>query len=368
MKTRLALALALGASLIAIDANAASRIKDITTVQGIRDNQLLGYGLVIGLQGTGDSTRNAPFTEQSMKAMLDRLGINIQDGSLRVKNVAAVAVTANLPAFSTTGSRIDVNVASIGDATSLQGGTLLMTPLSGPDGEVYAVSQGPVSASGSSAAGDAESITTGVPTDARIPNGAIVEREVPGELNDFGGIALELINPDFKTATLVADSINAFAMRQFGRPLAHERDMRSVLVDRPSNMSVTRLVAAIGDLPVEPDQPARVVIDQRTGTVVIGEDVRISTVALTHGNLTVRISETPEVSQPAPFSDGETLVVPRTTVDTKEKGGHIGIVEGADLRSLVNGLNLMGLKPSGIIAILQTIKSAGALQAELVVQ
>jgi flagellar P-ring protein precursor FlgI len=366
MKLRLALALA--AALVAVDAHAVSRIKDITTVQGVRENQLLGYGLVIGLQGTGDSTRNAPFTEQSMKAMLDRLGINIQDASLRVKNVAAVAITANLPAFATTGSRIDVNVASIGDASSLKGGTLLMTPLAGPDGEVYAVAQGPVTASGFSAAGEAESITQGVPTDARIPNGAIVEREVPGALKDFGGVALELINPDFKTAVLVADAINAFTMRQFGRALAHERDMRSVLVDRPRDMNVTRFIAAIGDLPVEPDQPARVVIDQRTGTVVIGEDVRISTVALTHGNLTVRISEQPEVSQPAPFSDGETLVVPRTIVDTEEDGGPIGIVEGADLRSLVKGLNLMGLKPSGIIAILQTIKSAGALQAELVVQ
>ena len=366
MKRRIALAIA--AALVAFDASAASRIKDITTVQGVRDNQLLGYGLVIGLQGTGDSTRNAPFTEQSIKAMLDRMGINIQDGSLRVKNVAAVAVTADLPAFSSPGSRIDVNVASIGDATSLKGGTLLMTPLAGPDGEVYAVAQGAVTASGFSAAGEAESLTQGVPTDARIPNGAIVERAVPGAMEDFGGIALELVNPDFKTATLVADAINAFTMRQFGRALAHERDMRSVLVDRPANMNVTRFVAALGDLPVEPDQPARVVIDQRTGTVVIGEDVRVSTVALTHGNLTVRISEVPEVSQPAPFSDGETLVVPRTIVDANEQSGHIGIVEGTDLHTLVNGLNMMGLKPSGIIAILQTIKSAGALQAELVVQ
>lgn len=366
MKLRLALALV--ASLVASDAGAVSRIKDITTVQGIRDNQLIGYGLVIGLQGTGDTMRNAPFTEQSLKAMLDRMGVNVQDGSLRIKNVAAVAVTANLPAFSNAGSRIDVNVASLGDASSLKGGTLLMTPLAGPDGEVYAVAQGPIAASGFAVAGEADTVTQGVPTDGRIPNGALVEREVPGALSEFGGVAFDLINPDFKTAALITDAINAFTMRQFGRALAREQDMRSVVVDRPSSVNVTRFIAAIGDLPVEPDQPARVVIDQRTGTVVIGEDVRISTVALTHGSLTVRVKETPKVSQPAPFSDGQTVVVPRTAIDVNEQEGHLAIVDGTDLKTLVSGLNLMGLKPSGIIAILQAIKSAGALQAELIVQ
>jgi flagellar P-ring protein precursor FlgI len=366
MKVRLALALA--AALFAFDAAAATRVKDITTVQGIRDNQVLGYGLVIGLQGTGDTMRNSPFTEQSIKAMLDRMGVNVQENALRIQNVAAVAVTANLPAFVSTGSRIDVNVASLGDATSLEGGTLIMTPLAGADGEVYVVAQGAISASGFSAEGAAESVSQGVPTDGRIPNGGIVERQVPGSLNDFGGVAFELINPDFKTATMIADAINMFTIRQFGQPLARERDMRSVVVDRPSNISQTRFIAAIGDLLVEPDQVARVVIDQRTGTVVIGANVKISTVALTHGNLTVTVTETPQVAQPLPFSDGETVVVPRTEIDAQEYGGHMAIVDGTNLQTLVNGLNLMGLKPSGVISILQTIKSAGALQAELVVQ
>lgn len=349
-------------------AHAATRIKDITSVQGVRDNHLVGYGLVIGLVGTGDSMRNAPFTEQALRSMLDRLGININGAALRVRNVAAVAVTASLPAFSTVGSRIDVNLSSLGDASSLKGGTLLMTPLMGADGESYAVAQGPLVVSGFAASGQAESLSQGVPTDGRIPNGGIVEREIRGTLDDVPELTLELANPDFKTATRVADAINEFSQAKFGVKIAAERDMRSVVLRKPTKLTAARVLAAIGDLEVEPDMAARVVIDQRSGTVVIGQDVQISTVAMTHGNLTVRITEQPQVSQPAPFSKGETKVVPSTIVDASEDGGHLAFVGGTNLQTLVSGLNRIGLKPSDIIAILQAIKAAGALQAELVVQ
>ena len=350
------------------DAGAYTRIKDITTVVGVRENQLIGYGLVIGLQGTGDSMRNAPFTEQSLQAMFDRMGVNVTQQGLRVRNVAAVMVTTNLPPFASIGSKIDVNVSSIGDATSLNGGTLLMTPLTGADGRVYAVSQGALLASGYSASGVAASVSQGVQTDGRIPNGAIVEREVPGALDDLKTLVLDLQNPDYATATLMADVINAFAMKEFGKPVAQERDMRSVVLRKPANVTAARFLAAIGDLLVYPDAPARVVINQRTGTVVIGQDVRISTVGLTHGSLTVRVTETPVASQPAPFSQGKTVVLPRTQVNVTEQDGHMAVIGGTSLQTLIDGLNKLGLKPTDIIAILQAIKSAGALQAEVVIQ
>ena len=349
-------------------AEAATRIKDISTVDGVRDNQLVGYGLVIGLQGTGDSLRNAPFTEQALQSMLDRLGVNVNGISLRVRNVAGVMVTANMAPFISSGSRMDVDISSIGDATSLMGGTLLMTPLNGPDGKVYAVAQGPVAVAGFSAGGAAATVTQGVPTGGRVPNGALVEREVGGRLDDVHPLVVDLYNPDFKTATEVSDAINAFAISQYGRPYARERDMRSIVVDRPPNISTTRWLAEIGDLLVNPDTPARVVISERTGTVVIGQDVQISTVALTHGALTVRVTEDPVASQPAPLSKGTTTVLPRTSVSASQDSGHIAVVGGTSLQALVGGLNKVGLKPSDIIAILQAIKSSGALQAELVVQ
>lgn len=347
---------------------AATRIKDISTVEGVRTNQLVGYGLVIGLQGTGDTMRNAPFTEQALQSMLDRLGVNVKDVPLRGRNVAAVTVTADLPPFIRPGSEIDVTVASIGDATSLKGGTLVMTPLTGADGEVYAVAQGALAVSGLVVAGQAETITQGVPTVGRIPNGAIVERETEGSLEDLDVLVLVLNNPDFKTATQMADAINAMSSVMFGDALAFEQDLRTVVLKRPAGISAARLLAAIGDLVVTPDAPARVVVDQRTGTVVIGEDVQISTVALTHGNLTVRVTEFPQVSQPLPFSDGATVVTPATEVQANEQDGHLAVIRGTDLQTLVQGLNQIGLKPSDIIAILQTIKTAGALQAELIVQ
>ena len=349
-------------------AHAAVRIKDIAQIEGIRDNQLIGYGLVIGLQGTGDTLRNAPFTEQSIQSMLDRLGINVRNVSLRTRNVAAVLVTADLPPFMNRGQRIDVTVSSMGDATSLLGGTLVMTPLSGADGRVHAVSQGAVAVSGAAAVGQAESFSQGVPTAGRIPNGATIELPNPNRPGDVGPLTLDLKNPDFATAVRVADAINSYSMERWGLRTAKERDFRSVSLVLPPRMGPTRFIADIGALLVEPDTEARVIIDSRTGTIVIGQDVQISTVAVTHGNLTVRITETPVASQPAPFSGGKTVVLPRTNVDINENGGQLRIVGGTTLRRLVNGLNQIGLKPSGIIAILQAIKSAGALQADLVTQ
>ncbi len=347
---------------------ASVRIKDIASVQGVRENQLIGYGLVIGLQGTGDSLRNSPFTAESLRSMLERLGINFADGDPRTQNIAAVMVTASLPAFIGRGSRIDVTVSSLGDASSLAGGTLIQTPLHGADGNIYAVGQGPLAVSGFAKQGDAESVSQGVPTTGRIPNGAIIEREITGDFRDLRSIVLEVRNPDFNTVVDIADAINAYTSRRYNRALARELDARTVSITRPDKVAITRFIAEIGRLAVRPDTPARVVIDERTGTIVIGHKVQIATVAVTHGNLTVRISELPQVSQPAPFSEGETTVVPRSVVETGERDGRLAILKGSNLHTLVEGLNAIGLKPTGIIAILQAIKSAGALQAELVVQ
>ncbi len=367
LQLSLALAVAL-LPLAAVPAGAMTRIKDISAIQGVRDNQIIGYGLVMGLQGTGDTLRNSPFTEQALQSMLDRMGINIKGLPLRARNIAAVIVTANLPAFAGTGSRIDVTVSSVGDASSLMGGTLLMTPLTGSDGLVYAVAQGQLAVTGFNVQGQAERLTQGVPTSGRIPNGALVERQIPGQLRDLPEVVIELDNPDFKTALRITDAVNAYTRARFGKPLARERDLRTVVIQRPQQVSVARFLADIGDLRVEPDTPAKVVIDQRTGTVVIGSNVQISTVAVTQGALTVSVTETPVVSQPAPFSDGETVVVPRTEISAEQSGGYLSIVRGSDLQTLVRGMNRMGMRPTDIISVLQAIKSAGALQAELIVQ
>lgn len=350
-------------------ATAMVRIKDIASIQGVRDNQLVGYGLVLGLKGSGDSLRNSPFTEQSLQSMLDSLGVNVRGERLRTRNVAAVVVTADMPAFIGKGSTIDVSVSSLGDATSLAGGTLVATPLLGADGHIYAVAQGSVAVSGFNEAGQAESLSQGIPTSGRIANGGLIERDLPAKFAQVPGLVLELGNPDFRTAVYITDAINQFTMERYGKKLARERDYRSVDLTPPGKISLTRFIAEIEGIRVRPDQPAKVVIDERTGTVVIGRDVQISTVAITHGNLTVRISEAPEVSQPSPFSqNGQTVVVPRTYVDAQEAGGQLAVVGGTDLPTLVRGLNRIGLRPTGIIAILQAIKTAGALQADLVVQ
>lgn len=354
--------------LLAPPALAVSRIKDIATLQNSRDNQLLGYGLVIGLQGTGDGLRNAPFTEQSIRSMLESMGIASEQGSARSKNVAAVIVTANLPPFARIGTRIDVTVSSLGDATSLTGGTLVMTPLKAADDTIYAVAQGPVSVSGFQAQGQAETLTQGVPTSGRVPGGAIVEREIPGGLGEADQFVLQLRNPDFTTAVAVTDAINGLATKVVGGPVAAEQDARTILLRKPKKVSAARFIAMIENLTVETDAPARVVMDERTGTVVIGQDVRISKVAITHGTLTVRITEMPQVVQPGAFSNGETAVQPATIVEASQDGAQLTTLNGTDLQSLVEGLNRLGVKPSDVISILQAIKSADALQAELVLQ
>jgi flagellar P-ring protein FlgI len=347
---------------------AESRVKDIAQVQGLRANQLIGYGLVIGLPGTGDTLRNAPFTDQALKSMLDHLGVNVRGADPRIANVAAVIVTAELPALAKAGARLDVTVSSLGDATSLRGGTLVMTALLGADSQIYAAAQGPLIVSGFAASGAAQTVEEGVATVGRVPTGALVERAVPGELADLSGYGLELANPDFQTSVTIADAINMFSSKVWGVAVANALDHRSVQLNRPAKVSPAAFLAAIGAVTVTTDSPARVVVDERTGTVVIGENVRLSKVAITHGNLNISISELPTVVQPNPFSDGTTQTQPLTDISVGEAGDAVAIVTGADLETLVSGLNQLGVKPKGIIAVLQAIKTAGALQAELVVQ
>jgi flagellar P-ring protein precursor FlgI len=345
-------------------AHAASRIKDLVDIEGVRDNQLIGYGLVVGLNGTGDGLNNSPFTRQSLQAMLERLGVNIRGSQLRTGNVAAVMVTGNLPAFATQGTRIDVVVSALGDAKSLQGGTLLVTPLLGADGEVYAVGQGTVAVAGFQAEGDAAKIVRGVPTVGRISNGAVVEREVDFALNRMTSVRLALRNPDLTTATRIAGAINDF----IGAATAEPIDRSTVALNVPAKYhgNIVALLTEIEPLHIEPDLAARVVIDERSGIIVMGRDVRVSTVAIAQGNLTVTITEAPVVSQPAPFSQGRTVEVPRSTVTVTEEGRKLGIVnEGVSLRELVDGLNALGIGPRDLISILQAIKAAGAIQAEI---
>lgn len=360
-----ALALTVLAALPAQPAVASSRIKDLASIEGVRENQLIGYGLVVGLNGTGDSLNNTPFTRQSLQAMLERLGMNTRGANLRTANVAAVMVTANLQPFATQGSRIDVSVSALGDAKSLQGGTLLVTPLMGADGEVYAIAQGPLAVGGFVAKGDAATVTRGVPTAARIANGAIVEREVEFKLASMVSVRLALRNPDFTTARRIAEAINDL----LGQPVAEPTDPSNVRLTLPQkfNGNIVDLITDIEQLSVLPDLPAKVVIDESTGIIVMGQDVRVSTVAIAQGNLTVTVTEEPGVSQPAPLSNGETTVVPRTnvTVDTEDKKRLAIMRESVSLRELVDGLNALGVGPRDLISILQAIKAAGALQAEI---
>ncbi|MEN5081042.1 flagellar basal body P-ring protein FlgI [Bosea sp. TWI1241] len=344
---------------------ALSRIKDLASVEGVRSNQILGYGIVVGLNGTGDTLNNAPFTKQSLQAMLERLGVNTRGANMRTANVAAVMVTANLPPFATQGTRLDVTVSALGDAKSLQGGTLLATPLLGADGEVYAVSQGPVAIAGFSAEADAAKITRGVPTVGRIANGGLVEREIDFALNKLKTLRLSLRNPDLTTARRIAAAINDF----IGGDSAEPTDPSTIVLQIPPRFqgNMIRLLTDIEQLRVEPDQTARVVIDERSGIIVMGRDVRVSTVAVAQGNLTVTISEEPQVSQPEGFSDGRTVVVPRSTVkvDTEGRNKLALVKESVTLRELVDGLNALGIGPRDLISILQAIKTAGALQADI---
>lgn len=356
------LALSLSAFFTPI-ATAGSRLKDIVDIEGVRENQLIGYGLVVGLNGSGDSLRNSPFTKQSLEAMLERLGVNTRDQNLNTKNVAAVMVTANLPPFATSGSRIDVSTSSLGDASSLSGGILLVTPLMGADGQVYAVAQGSVAAGGFAAGGDSgTAIVRNVPTIGRIPNGALVEREIRFDLAGQNELRLSLRNPDFTTARRIADVINAY----LGIDAAMAPDPATVRLQRPHHMSMTSLLAEIEGLIVQPDQAARIVIDESSGVIVMGENVKVSTVAIAQGNLTIQISETPEVSQPAPLANGETVVVPRTGVEVLEDGTGLAVIDGGvPLRDLVDGLNSLGVTPRDMISILQALKASGALQADI---
>jgi flagellar P-ring protein FlgI len=349
-------------------ASASSRIKDITSVQGMRDNQLVGYGLVIGLAGSGDSLRNSPFTEVSMRSMLQKLGVGLEPGSIGSKNVAAVVVTATLPPFVSEGSRIDVSVSSLGDSTSLNGGVLIMTPLVAADGRVYAMAQGPVASSAIQATGQAASVTQGVATTGRITNGAIVERDNTADINALDNFALQLINPDFQTANLVADSINFWASKSYGRRIALAHDFRSVKISRPKTLTASQLFAEIGELTVEADTAARIIVDEKNGTIVMGENVRVSPIAISHGNIVIKVTEQPIVVQPEPVSGGQSVVLPRTKVEVEQKGSKLAILRGPTLESLVSGLNKMGLKPVDMISILQSLKAAGALQAELIIQ
>ena len=340
------------------------RLKDIADIEGVRDNQLVGYGLVVGLPGTGDRLRTAIFTRQTLIGMLERLGVNTRDNEtkLETRNVAAVMVTADLPAFSRPGSRIDVAVSALGDATNLMGGTLLVTPLLGADGEVYAVAQGAVATGAVAARGAAASVQRGVPTSARIANGAIVEREIPYAMAGRNSVRLSLRNPDLTTARRIAAAVN----RAAGSQVATATDPRTVALSLAGRDPVSFL-AEIEQLRVEPDQVARVVIEEASGTIVMGANVRVSTVAIAQGNLTIRITETPQVSQPNPLAGGQTAVVPRTNVEVDDQAERrMGVLRGGvTLQDLVRGLNALGVGPRDLISILQTIKAAGALQAEL---
>lgn len=394
-RLRLAGLAALLALLVAAPgAAAASRIKDIADFEGVRENLLVGYGLVVGLNGTGDSLNRSIFTRESLIGMLERLGVNARDSSLRTNNVAAVMVTATLPPFARQGAHIDVTVSALGDAKSLLGGTLLVTPMLGADGEVYAVAQGSVQ-TGFVARGAAASVTKGVPTAGRVADGAIVEREIPFELSDLKTVNIMLRNPDLTTARRVTQVINGYLRNN----VAQELDPSTVRITVPTGFQggTVGLITDIEQLRVEPDQPARVVIDEQNGVIVMGENVRISTVAIAQGNLTVKVTETPQVSQPAPFSPAggqaapvnpatgqpgavgrngvqfapnggaQTTVVPRTSVQVDEQSGHRMAVlpEGVSLQELVNSLNALGVGPRDMISILQTIKAAGALQADI---
>tara|TARA_R110000868_G_scaffold219607_1_gene470710 strand:+ start:13820 stop:14935 length:1116 start_codon:yes stop_codon:yes gene_type:complete len=361
----------LTACLLTVPALASSRIKDLVDVEDVRDNHLVGYGLVVGLDGTGDSLRNASFTNQSLNAMLEHFNVNTRDANLNTRNVAAVMVTATLPAFSSQGSRIDITVSAIGDSDSLQGGTLIGTPLFDSHGRAWAVGQGTVTVGGFSAGGDGASITRGVPTTGRIANGALVENPMDGtgvnpwqEIANRTSLRLSLRNPDFTTARRMADVINAF----MGAGAARATDPSTVELTRMAsyNGDMIDLLAEIEQLRVQPDLPARVIIDENTGTIVMGENVRVSTVAIAQGNLTITVRESPVASQPAPFSQGQTAILPRTDVSVEEDNTQLGVLqESVSLSELVDGLNAMGVSPRDMITILQAIKAAGALQAEI---
>ena len=344
------------------------RIKDLVEFDGVRGNDLIGYGLVVGLNGTGDGLRNAPFTEEIMTNILERLGVNVTGEQFRPKNVAAVFVTATLPPFARAGSKIDITVAASGDASSLLGGTLVMTPLTAADGQIYAVAQGTVIAGGAAAEGEAAAVIQGVPTAGVIPSGARIEQEIDFDFSALTSVRLALRTPDFTTAERIESAIN----QRYGRRVAQMLDAGTVEfnIGGARARAPAHAIRQVENLLVEPQRRARVVVDQRSGTIVMGEDVRISRVAVSQGNLTLRIEEAPIAVQPNPFARGETVVVPRTNAAIEEEPG-IGLAEvpaGTSLSEVVAGLNALGVAPRDMIDILKSIKAAGALHAEFIVR
>lgn len=367
LKTLAFITIATANLLFVNSACAVSRIKDIADFEGIRENQLVGYGLIVGLNGTGDNIKSVDFAKESLISMLDMVGVNARDGQIKAKNIAAVMVTANLPAFARQGSRIDVTVSALGDAKNLLGGTLIATPLKGADGEVYAVAQGTV-ATGAVAAGNqtlGTSIVKGVPTSGRIASGAIIEREIPFELDSLKTMNIALRNPDFTTSRRVADAINAM----LGTPIAKAIDPGTITMNIPEKYqeNIVDLMTKVEQLQVQPDSSAKVVIDESSGIVVIGKDVKINRLAIAQGNLTIKITDIPLVSQPEPFTMGEQVVVNTALVDIEEDTeAKMQVLDtGINLQELVDGLNALGVTPRDLISILQAIKASGALQAEI---
>ena len=341
----------------------AVRIKDIIDIEGVRKNQLVGYGLVVGLNGTGDSNKSE-FTIQSMASMLEKMGITVSAEDIKVDNVAAVMVTADLPPFARVGSKIDALVSSIGDAENLQGGTLLFTPLKAANGKVYAVVQGPVSTGGFSVGGEGGKVQKNFPTAGRVVGGAMIEREVISNFNQKRTLSLVLRNPDFTTASRMAEAINAALFEQIAK--VPDAGIVQVRISEKYSENIVGLVALIEGLDVTPDRTSKIVINERTGTVVMGNNVRISTIAIAHGNLSIQIKESKDVSQPLPFSQGETVVTPETEISVEEEKNKLFLVEsGVTISEVVRALNALGVSPRDLIAIFQAIKAAGALQAEL---
>ena len=340
----------------------AVRIKDLASFGGVRDNQLVGYGLVVGLSGTGDK-KDSTFTMRSMVNMLEKMGVSVDIRQMKPKNVASVMVTAKMPVSAKPGSPMDITISSVGDATSLQGGVLLQTPLTGVDGKIYAMAQGPITLGGFSVEGAAASSTKNVVTVGRIPGGAIVERSVPFNFNSQDKVVLNLFVPDFSTTMQVAERLNAAMGGQFAKAL----DVSTVELSVPAEYrnNLVPLLASVENIEITPDSPAKVVVDEKTGTIVLGREVRISRVAVAHGNLQVMVQEGMDVSQPAPFSQGQTVVAPVTNLNVTEQNRRLSILEGASLQELVDGLNAIGATPRDLISILRTLKAAGALHAEL---
>lgn len=340
----------------------AVRIKDIATFSGVRDNQLIGYGLVVGLSGTGDKNK-VSFTTSSISNMMDRMGIAVDPAKLKVKNVASVMVTVRMPVSAKPGTRLDATVSSVGDATSLLGGVLLQTTLKGIDGKTYSLAQGNITLGGYSADGAAARTTKNLTTVGIIPGGAIVERGIPFQFNDQNNLTLNLRSADFSTAQQIAERLNA----AMGGPFARAVDASSINMAVPPHYknNLVPLMASVENLEVSPDSPAKVVVDEKTGTVVLGRDVRISRTAVAHGNLQITVQESEQVSQPGPFSQGQTVVTPQTDISTREENRRLMMVEGATLQELVDGLNAIGATPRDLISILRTLQVSGALHADL---